>query len=256
MKHDSASRRGTHVGRVRALVASSPKKERLFFSGYVNRTAGAAIAVLAEPTDVTPNQITVAGLAVHAAAAGVLILADLPIAFWPWLTVLLLWQLAFSLDAADGQLARLSGKGTAFGAWLDTLVDVVTHVMVYGVLVLFVVRALDLDGPIAAVLTSVVLGSHLVQLLTGWRHDVLGSDPAVSNPPAWLATSMRARHLLDYGWFLFATAALLPWPSILMAYLLASSAFHALAAVIQLSLNWYRELTDDRTTRASSIPRR
>jgi len=256
MTHSDTDRPANYVARVRHLVASSPKKERLFFSGYVNRTAGAAIAVLVDPTHVTPNILSVAGLAVHAVAAALLVLATSPIPVWTWLLVLLLWQLAFSIDAADGQLARLRGQGSAFGAWLDTLIDVVTHVMVYGTVSMFLVRALDLGGPSAATFTAVVLGSHLLQLLTGWRHDIIGSEPAVPNPPRWLALSMWARHLLDYGWFLFAAAALLPWPPLLLFFLLASAVLHVLSSVIQLGLNWYRYLGDRRPTRDESLTRR
>lgn len=256
MNNTAAGVPAGYVARVRRLVASSPKRERLFFSGYVNRTAGAAIAVLLQPTSITPNVVSVAGLVVHALAAGVLVLSGSPISPWAWLAVLLLWQLAFNLDSADGQLARLRGQGSAFGAWLDMCIDVITHVMVYGALAIFLVRALALDGLTAAMLTSVAMGSHLLQLVTGWKHDIVGSDPALPNPPRWLALSMHARHLIDYGWFLFAAGALLRWPPLLLVFFLASCVLHLLAAVIQLSLNWYRYLGDSRLAAAGPpVPR-
>lgn len=253
MKQSTSDRPMSYVRRVRHLVASSPKTDRLFFSGYVTRSAGAAVAVYLERTRVTPNLVSIAGLVVHAIAALLLVVAESPISVGAWLAVLLLWQLAFSLDAADGQLARLRGLSSAFGAWLDTFIDVATHVMVYGALTNFLVRALDLDGTTAATVASVVLGAHLLQLFTGWRHEIVRSDPAVPAPPPWLALGMRARHLIDYGWFLLVAAILLPQPRLLLAFLLASSAIHVLAAVTQLMLNWYREMTDRRPTSKSSV---
>ncbi|MEJ7696268.1 MAG: hypothetical protein WKF78_06535 [Candidatus Limnocylindrales bacterium] len=114
--------------------------------------------------------------------------------------------------------------------------------IVYGVLVLYVTRALALDGVAATLLGSAVMGGHLIQLFTSWGHGVLGSDPAVSNPPPWLRLSMKARHLLDYGWFLFIAAALLPWPTVLLIVLSLSALLHLGSAVVQLALNWHREL--------------
>ncbi|MBA2720921.1 MAG: CDP-alcohol phosphatidyltransferase family protein [Chloroflexi bacterium] len=154
-----SGRPATYVGRVRRLVASCPKRERLFFAGSVNRTAGAAIAVLVEANRVTPNLLSVVGLAVHAVAASILVLSSAPIFGSAWMAVLVLWQLAFSLDGADGQLARLRGGGSAFGAWLDTSADVVAHVMVYGALAVHVVGAVGLGGPTSAVFTGAVLSS-------------------------------------------------------------------------------------------------
>jgi phosphatidylglycerophosphate synthase len=235
-----------YTARVRDLVASSPKKERPFYSGYVIRTLGAAIAVLVAPSRATPNTISVAGLVVHAVAATILVTAPTPIPVVAWLSVVVLWQLAFGLDAADGQLARLRGQSSAFGAWLDMSIDVVTHVLVYGAQAVVIAQALALSGPQAAGLTAIVLGCHLFQLFVGWQHGTVRSGPAITDPPRWLVVAMRAQHALDYGWFLLITAVLLPWPMLLAAYLLLSSTIHFLAAIAQLGMNWHRYLRDSR----------
>jgi phosphatidylglycerophosphate synthase len=43
--------------------------------------------------------------------------------FWVWVGVIL-WQVAYVFDCADGQVARATGKATPSGARLDVLVDV------------------------------------------------------------------------------------------------------------------------------------
>lgn len=241
---DGMGPRPGYIARVRALVASSPKRERSFYAGYVTRTAGAAMAVALEDTRATPNSVTLLGLAVHTVAALVLAMAALPIEPAPWIAVLLLWQIGFALDGADGQLARLRRRASAFGAWLDTWADVVTHVLVYGALALYVARALGFDGTAAVLFTAILFGCHLTQLVAGWQHVRVRTEPAIERPSPLLARAMRAIHLLDYGWFLLVAAALLPWPVALWLFLIISSGLHAAAAVVQLALNWRRELRD------------
>src|SRR5438132_874269 len=67
-------------------------------------------------TKITPNQLTLAGLAL-AAIAGALVAAGLPL--------LAAFSLFLSgvLDALDGELARQSNAETAFGAFLDSIAD-------------------------------------------------------------------------------------------------------------------------------------
>lgn len=63
-----------------------------------------------------PNQITLAALIVG-------LLAGLSLAFnWTWLALILLW-LSGLLDAVDGEMARLSGTSSLWGAQLDIVFD-------------------------------------------------------------------------------------------------------------------------------------
>jgi hypothetical protein len=100
--------------------------------------------------------------------------------------------------------------------------------------------------------TVVLLGAHLTQLVTAWQHVQVRSEPAITRPSPLLAAAMRGVQLLDYGWFLLLAAALLPWPAALFVYLILSSALHAAAAVMQLALNWRRELSDRATADGTS----
>lgn len=218
-----------------------PRGGALLFTRHVNRPAGSLIAASVVDTGITPNMVSVAGSVVHAAAAAVLLVTDRPIGVVPWLLVLVLWQLAFSLDCADGQLARARGTASAFGAWLDIVLDVVTHVLVYGVLAWYVAGTLALDGPTAALFAAAVMGGHLIQLFTSFEHGPLGTEPAVARPPTWLRLAMHARQALDYGAFLCIAALLLPWPPLLAGYLLVSAALHLGAAASQLAVNWHRD---------------
>ncbi|CAM5549331.1 hypothetical protein GCM10010329_26570 [Streptomyces spiroverticillatus] len=68
---------------------------------------------------VTPNRVTWASLFVGLGAAYCFSRAD-----WNWLALgALLYHVSFILDCVDGKLARLTGNGTVFGAWLDYVFD-------------------------------------------------------------------------------------------------------------------------------------
>ncbi|MFI2298820.1 CDP-alcohol phosphatidyltransferase family protein [Actinacidiphila glaucinigra] len=70
-------------------------------------------------TRVTPNQITWGALVLGLGAAACFAMAD-----WKWLILgAVLYHVSFILDCMDGKLARLTGNGSEFGAWLDYIFD-------------------------------------------------------------------------------------------------------------------------------------
>ncbi|MEC4019222.1 CDP-alcohol phosphatidyltransferase family protein [Streptomyces sp. H27-D2] len=70
-------------------------------------------------TRITPNQITWFALLLGLAAA-----ACFANGSWGWLLVgAALYHVSFILDCMDGKLARLTGNGSVFGAWLDYVFD-------------------------------------------------------------------------------------------------------------------------------------
>lgn len=192
------------------------------------------------PTRVTPNAVTVAGLLVH--VLGALIVAVLPVPASPLaaLGVVIVWQLAFSLDCADGQLARARGQTSAFGAWFDQLVDVVSHTAVYTSLSLYLVRAFDPSAAEAVFLASIAVTLSLLQTFSTWqRAAVISRDrPLGERPTPKLLAIYAVRHLLDYGWFLFVASVLLLWPAGLLAFLVFSGLLQALYVAAQILLTW------------------
>ncbi|MFE5603585.1 CDP-alcohol phosphatidyltransferase family protein [Streptomyces coelicoflavus] len=70
-------------------------------------------------TRVTPNQITWAALVLGMGAAACFAQGE-----WQWLVAgAVVYHVSFILDCMDGKLARLTGRGSAFGAWLDYIFD-------------------------------------------------------------------------------------------------------------------------------------
>jgi archaetidylinositol phosphate synthase len=66
---------------------------------------------------ISPNAITAIGLALVAAAAAAYPFHRNSLVFGVWIA------LAFSFDALDGAVARLTGKSSKFGGYLDAIVD-------------------------------------------------------------------------------------------------------------------------------------
>ncbi|WP_263164664.1 CDP-alcohol phosphatidyltransferase family protein [Streptomyces sp. SCSIO ZS0520] len=70
-------------------------------------------------TRITPNQITWGAFLLGLVSAGFFLLGD-----WRWLIAgALVYHLSFLLDCMDGKVARLTGQGSVFGAWLDFVFD-------------------------------------------------------------------------------------------------------------------------------------
>jgi phosphatidylglycerophosphate synthase len=86
----------------------------------VSQRAGAVVAAVAFNAGLSPNAVTLLGLALSLAGCLCFVVDQSPEA---WIAAALLWQLAFAFDCADGQLARATGRSSAFGAWLDVACD-------------------------------------------------------------------------------------------------------------------------------------
>lgn len=70
-------------------------------------------------TRVTPNQLTWGAFLVGLGSAACFAQGD-----WRWLLLgALLYHVSFIFDCMDGKLARLTGAGSVFGAWLDFVFD-------------------------------------------------------------------------------------------------------------------------------------
>jgi len=87
----------------------------------VRRMASRAIVGLAR-TRITPDALTALGLSIGAVAAVAVYFEYRNEILWYWTGAILFWAGSL-LDVLDGALARQSGKGTPFGAFLDSTTD-------------------------------------------------------------------------------------------------------------------------------------
>jgi phosphatidylglycerophosphate synthase len=97
------------------------------------------LAQLLAKTPITPNAVTTASLIAGLTAS---LLTAQGTYFYDVLAAVLL-QLAFTLDLTDGYLARLTGKTSVFGEWLDTLFDGIINISIILGLLIGVTRVYD-----------------------------------------------------------------------------------------------------------------
>lgn len=133
------------------------------------RLASRSITSLAR-TRVTPNALTAAGVTLCAAAT-VLVYFEYRnelLFFWLGATIFVIGSV---LDILDGALARQSGRGTPFGAFIDSTTDRVSEGFMLGAIALVFHR----DGNEIALAATIaaVAGSFLVSY-TRARAEALG----------------------------------------------------------------------------------
>lgn len=144
------------------------QKLRIIAQQQLHRALAPVVRLLAR-SQLSPNQVSIAGFMLALAAAGVL-LAGHPLAAG------VLFLLGSSLDILDGALARLEKKTTPFGAFLDSTLDRVSE----GAMLMAIAYHLALAGQATAVAGAVLalLGGMLTSY-TRARAEALGITCAV-----------------------------------------------------------------------------
>jgi CDP-diacylglycerol--glycerol-3-phosphate 3-phosphatidyltransferase len=152
-------------------------------------------------TRITPNALTALGVSLSA-AGGVLVYFEYRgeiLFFWLGAVVFVIGSL---LDILDGALARQSGKGTPFGAFIDSTTDRVGEGVMLGAIALVLAR----DGMewALALAIAAIAGSFLVSY-TRARAEALGLKGDVG------LGSRAERVVVITGGLVFAPWGGLPW---------------------------------------------
>lgn len=223
-------------------LAAAQKSRRgvSLYSRFVNRPIGRVLAAACYTLRMSPNQVT--GVSAFCTAAGLALLVTGEPTPVRAVGVMLLLVLGFALDSADGQVARLTGRGSAAGEWLDHIVDAGKQVVVHATVLVTVYLYVGVDAwwylvPLGFQLVSVVtfVGGLLVDLLKR-----AGATNTVQQPRT--PSTIRAIALLpaDYG-ILALSFVLFGWPILfLIVYTLLLAA--NLVVAMLLLLKWFREL--------------
>jgi len=151
-------------------VSRTPTAERVkrTYTDEARRLASRSLNGL-EGTSVTPDALTVAGVGLCIAGAVVVYFEYL--SEWLFIAGAALFVIGSVLDILDGALARRSGTGTPFGAFLDSTVDRVGEGFMIGAVGLVLLR----DGSEWGVglAFAAVAGSFLVSY-TRAKAEILG----------------------------------------------------------------------------------
>jgi CDP-diacylglycerol---glycerol-3-phosphate 3-phosphatidyltransferase len=132
----------------------------------VSRPLLESIAVTLARWRISPDGVTLIGLLLTVAVAS---LAGLGLFRWAGI----LYILAAVCDALDGTVARISGKTSRFGAFLDSTIDRFEESIVFLGLVVYYARA---GGPVEIPLLLLVTVSSLMVSYTRARAEGLGIE--------------------------------------------------------------------------------
>jgi phosphatidylinositol phosphate synthase len=180
------------------------------YTSGVRRLAARSIEGLAR-TRVSPNALTAAGVFLCAVAAVVVFFEYRAELLCFWLGAVL-FVAGSVLDILDGALARRSGKGTPFGAFLDSTTDRISEGFMLGAIALVFSR--DGDEVALAFAFAAVAGSFLVSY-TRARAEALGLKGDVG------IGSRAERVVVIVSGLVLAPWGVLPWA----IYLLTATAW-------------------------------
>ena len=216
--------------------AQKGKRGVSLYSRWVNRPLGRIFAAAAAAAGIGPNAVT--GVSALATIAALVVVAVVPMSIGSGIAAAALLVLGFALDAADGQVARLTGASSRAGEWLDHVVDAGKMVGVHAAVLVGFVASGRASGPwlllpLAYALVSVVLFAGLT------LYSLLAAPAAgAARPPS----TLRAVLLLPADYGILAVAFVL-WGApmvfiaVYAALLLATSVITAL-----LCRKWFRSL--------------
>lgn len=219
------------------------------YSRFVNRPLGRRLAALAYVARLSPSQVTV--LSAMCTFSAIVLIASVTPTWWSSLVIAVLLILGYALDSADGQVARLTGRGTLAGEWLDHFFDALKTATIHLAIFISFVRFTDLPLWLIAVpLVYSAAASTFFFAITSADflrrvHRLSTTDPAEAAPPAEAAYRMSPLYSLavmptDYGFLCLMT--LLLWVQPLFAVVYALMCLATLGALALGAVRWYTSL--------------
>jgi phosphatidylglycerophosphate synthase len=214
------------------------------YSVYINRRVGRYLAAWAYVRAITPNGVTMISAAFT--FTGLALIALMPPQWWLGVVVWLALAVGYAFDSADGQVARLTGGGSAEGEWLDHIVDCVKLATLHSVVLIAAYRFFDLpsDAWLLVPIGYGVVGS------VGFFAMILNDQLKAQHPSAQVprAASRSRRSVLksvllvptDYG-FLCMVFLLLGAPLVFFAaytLLAVANAGHLALALVK----WFGDM--------------
>lgn len=231
-----------------AHAQKSASRSAPAYSRFVNRKLGRLIAAWAYRQGLRPNVVT--AISAVFTFTGIGFLAAFPPSAVQGISVALLLIVGYAFDSADGQVARLSGRGSPAGEWLDHVVDA-TKVVVLPLALAIGMYRFDGPGPgwLLVPLASAVVSSVLFfgMILTEQLRRQVGL-PTSGTGPGGSPSLLRSLLVLpmDYG-VLCLSFFLLGVPLLFLAVYTVILAATTLFLVLAL-VKWYRELALNQAT--------
>jgi phosphatidylglycerophosphate synthase len=202
----------------------------------LDQRGAAYFAYAAWRTGLKPTHLSLVNLVLGVGvSAGVI--AYIPAArdgapWWPAaLAALVLWQVAYMLDCADGQLARVTGTGSEAGARVDILCDIAIQASVVAV----VVAVADAYTPeLPAWCGAAFAALWMTNLVTAV---MAKEDDGVSMVKSTNIVVRLVKLVRDYGAIIWVIALALIWPELMWVVLVGFGTVNALFLLASIASN-------------------
>ena len=212
-----------------ALLVASRKGGGPVYTRYVNRTLAMPLTLLFWKLGLSPNTISVLSFGItHLALLLLLLLPTTPAVC---VTAYLVLVLGFVTDSCDGQLARVTGRSSRLGDWLDHSLDMLKLLNIHMILgYVALQQSMQHELPLTPVFVATflcLLSQPSLFYVTSFASQVVAHRPATHQPRSgtggrWLASLIG--NGVDYGLFIMIVL-LLPWPEIFVPVYLAYGLF-------------------------------
>ncbi len=216
------------------------------YSRFVNRPLGRVLAAVAHTAGLSPNTVTmISGTVTYSGIAVILLVEP---SWWSSLAITGLLVLGYALDSADGQVARLQGRGSLAGEWLDHMADSLKMSSIHIAVLVSWFRFSDLsDGWLVVpvvfqVVASVFFfGVILTELLRRIAHLQQSTDGSAAGGSA-KTSAIYALAVLpaDYGFLCLVFLTLWVQPLFVAVYT-TLAAINSLLLVASL-FRWFRSV--------------
>lgn len=194
----------------------------------VSQRLGACIAFLACRARLSPSFLTLCGAALVLGTSAAY--ASLAPGWGSAIALLLMYQLAYGFDCADGQLARATRTSSEFGAWLDVATDYLRYIAIAMAVFVVLVRQHGMAPlPAMAAAAALLAGTILLLHTTGYLQDAARHAPAQAPASPWRTL---VRIALDTPTYLLALCLLRDHALPLWAYAIAIGAAYAGTALL------------------------
>ena len=202
------------------------------YSRTVSDRLGTAVAAIAMRLGAHPTYLTLVNLVLGIGGSVAVMAGRSQDRITPLLVVgVVLWQVAYIFDCADGQVARATGKTSAYGASVDIFVDVAVQISVVVAVSSVMLSRHEISGLLVVLFASAWCLNFVTCLLA--RGDDQVSHSLIARRSALMSV---AKLLRDYGFVILVLGAwLLASPSTLFIPVMAVTATNLVLLVAYIA---------------------
>lgn len=135
--------------------AQKPPHGTAAYSRFVNRPLGRLAAVAGYQLNLTPNAVSF--ISIGLTAVGIILIAAAPPHPVTSILAAALLVLGYAVDSADGQVARLTGRSSKRGEWLDHMLDSAKEQCIHVAVLVHMFRWFD-DWPVVVLCLPIIFG--------------------------------------------------------------------------------------------------